>query len=208
METKKIIAVIIVVIVVIAGGFVFYLQREAILGKKANSSKQLTQDQNQSQEINIENKTITDNTKPFKINITYPSIAGQDDFNRKAQNIVDTQLNDFKTYSLENDNLAKQTDPIGYAEYPREYYLEINYDKGLINSDTISTVFTISNYTGGAHGANYFVSLNYDLKNNKDIQLSDLFPGQPDYLQKISDFSIQNLAAQMQAKIGGTDGAW
>ncbi|MDP3882811.1 MAG: RsiV family protein, partial [Candidatus Staskawiczbacteria bacterium] len=47
-----------------------------------------------------------------------------------------------------------------------------------------------------------------DLKNNKDIQLSDLFPGQPDYLQKISDFSIQNLAAQMQAKIGGTDGAW
>jgi len=165
---------------------------------------------NKTTEISIQDKKITDNTKPFKINIVYPQIAGLDDFNQKAKAIVDKEISDFKTNSLENDKAVKDTDPTDYAKYPREYDLNIGYDKGEIDDNIISVVFNVYNFEGGAHGASYFVPLNYNPTTKQEIKLSDLYKNQPGYLQKISDYCIKDLTKQLTAS-GGiemTDASW
>ena len=156
--------------------------------------------------ITIQNKIISDNTKPFVIKINYPQIAGLDDFNQKAKAIVDKEINDFKTNSLENDNAVKQIDPASYAKYPREYDLNIGYDKGEIDGNIVSVVFNVYNFEGGAHGASYFIPLNYNPKTKQEIKLADLFPNQNDYLQKISAFCTADLTKQLTKALGSLDG--
>ncbi|MCX6721905.1 MAG: DUF3298 and DUF4163 domain-containing protein [Candidatus Staskawiczbacteria bacterium] len=159
-------------------------------------------------EIKIQDKQINDNTKPFVIKITYPQINGLDNFNQKAKTIIDKEINDFKTNSLANDAAVKEIDPKAYAEYPRTYELDIGYDKGEVDDNVISIVFDVYNFEGGAHGASYPIALNYNPKTKAEIKLSDLFPGQKDYLQKISDYCIKDLTKQIIKALGSTDGTW
>jgi len=192
MNYKKVLSVLIIVLIFGAGGVAIYFYRNSIAG-----NKDLTEKENTKEKISIEDKKIIDQVKPFNIEITYPSVAGLDDFNKKAEDLVNNELFEFKKISLENDTAVKEIDPKSYADYPREYYLNISYDKGIVDENTISVVFNISNFTGGAHGANYFAPLNYDIKNKKEIKLADLFLNQKDYLQKISAYCISELTKQM-----------
>lgn len=150
----------------------------------------------------IETQKIFDQTNPFKINIEYPSISGYDNFNSLAKSIVDKEISDFKTNSLENDRGVKENDPETYSKYPREYDLIISYQTGKTDSQTASIVFNVSKFEGGAHGAEYQIPLNYDLKNGKEIFLPDIFAGQSDYLQKISDYCIADLTKQITQALG------
>lgn len=160
------------------------------------------------QQFKIQDKQIEYNTKPLSVKITYPYISGLDDFNQKSKNIIDKEVNDFKTNSLANDEAVKKIDPETYAKYPREYELDISYDKGEIDNNVVSVIFNIYNFEGGAHGANYFVPLNYNVKTKSEIKLADLFPGQTDYLQKISDYCIKDLTKQITDKLDSTNGTW
>ena len=155
-------------------------------------------------DIIIQDKKITDETKPIKIDIVYPQVARQDEFNKMVQDIIDKEINDFKKNSLENDTAVKQTDPVSYAKYPREYDLQIGYDKGVADENTISVVINIYNFEGGAHGASYSKAVNYNPKTKKEIKLADLFPNDPDYLKKISGYCIIDLTSQM-TKSGAVD---
>lgn len=198
---SKIIIILIVLIAFIVAGASFFLDK---------NFKPSIWFYVPSRGINIQDKQITDNTKPFKIDITYPQINGLDDFNQKAKAIVDNEINNFKTNSLANDEAVKNTDPINYAQYPREYELDISYTKGQIDGNTISVMFNIYNFEGGAHGASYFIPLNYDVKNKKEIALANLFLNDANYLQKISSFCISDLTKQLNIS-GGiemTNASW
>jgi len=192
---------LIILIIIIAACAVFLY---------SNKNIQQNNQTAQTNEIKIEDKKITDNTKPFKIDISYPYIAGLDDFNKKVQDIINKELTDFKTNSLENDAAVKSVDPESYTKYPREYDLNIGYDKGEVDNEIISIVFNVYNFEGGAHGASYFIPLNYNPKIKQEIKLADLFPNQPNYLKTISDFCIKDLTKQLTSS-GGiemTDANW
>ena len=131
---------------------------------------------------------------------------GLDGFNQKAKTIVDKEINDFKTNSLANDEAVKKVDPVGYAKYPRQYELDISYDKGEADNNVVSAVFNVYNFEGGAHGESYFIPLNYNPKTKTEIKLTDLFPNQPNYLQKISDFCTADLTKQLTKALGNLDG--
>lgn len=158
----------------------------------------------------IEEKTLTEKEKPFNIEIKYPFVAGLDEFNQKIEDIVNKQLNEFKKISLENDQAVKEIDPESYAKYPREYAFNVGYTKGKIDENTASIVLNIYSFTGGAHGATNFIPINYDIKNKKEIKLADLFAGQKNYLQKISDYCAADLTKQMKETVGeeGFDASW
>ena len=158
----------------------------------------------------IQDVKINDNTNPFVIKIIYPYIASLDSFNKRVKDITDKEISDFKTNSLANDAEVKKVDPVAYANYPqaREYELDIGYDKGEIDNNIISVMFNVYNFEGGAHGASYFVPLNYNVKTKQEIKLSDLFPNQPDYLQKISDFCTADLTKQLTKSLGNLDGTY
>jgi len=188
------------ILVLVGLYFVFFK-----LNKKSSTENKNTETP---QTISVEDKKITDNTAPFKIDITYPEISGQDDFNILVKNAIDKQISDFKTNSLENDQAVKETDPVTYANYPREYDLLINYDKGQIDQNLASVVLDIYSFTGGAHGLQSHIAFNYDFKNKKEIALTDVFSGQENYLQTISDYCTAELAKQITTNAGSTEGSW
>jgi len=200
MKSKNLIILLVILIVVIVAGAVFLFSNKNFIP--------IALAPNQSAVINIQDKQINDNTKPFVIKIVYPYIPGIDGFNKMVLDAVNKEINDFKTNSLENDAAVKQIDPKGYAAEPREYDLDIGYDKGEIDENIVSVILNVYNFEGGAHGASYFVPLNYNPKTKKDIQLADLFSGQSDYLQKISDFCTADLNKQLTKTLGSLDGTY
>ena len=168
----------------------------------------MSEENQESQIPVIENKKIEDSTIPFKIEINYPFISGLDDFNQKVEDIINNELEEFKKISLENDQAVKEIDPESYAAYPREYSLVIGYETGLVDSKTISVVFNIYSFTGGAHGASYYATLNYDVENKKEIKLADIFEGQTDYVQKISDYCMPKLKQQITERTESQYSGW
>jgi len=189
-----------IVVLVALGAGAFFVKNWA--------GEQRPENQNTAQGMLIQDKTITDNTKPLKISITYPFIQGHDDFNRKAEGVIMNELADFKKNALDNDAAVKATSPQDYAKYPREYELTISYDKGEVDENIASIVYSVYVDTGGAHPNGYYISLNYDLKNNKEIALADVFGNQPDYLQKVSAYCVTDLTKQVTERMGNTDGTW
>jgi len=194
--------IVLIIIIIVAGTYVLFF------------NKQLPQTDNlqtiQPETLQITEEKIVNNTAPFKIDIAYPKIAGIDYFNRKVKTAIDKEINDFKTNSLANDQAVKEVDPESYAKYPREYSLNIGYDKGQTDNKILSAMLNVYTFEGGAHGASYFIPINYNLETKKDIVLSDVFAGQTDYLKKISDFCIKDLTKQMIASgaIEMSDTSW
>jgi len=163
---------------------------------------------NQDAQFAIEDKHITDEAKPLKSEVTYPSIKGSEEFNQAVKKIIDEEVGNFKKIALENDQAVRETDPAGYAAYPRTYELDISYEKATSDKNTISIVFQIYADTGGAHPNGYFRALTFDLQNNKNIILADIFKDQANYLKNISDYSMQDLKKQVTDRMGSTEGFW
>ncbi len=196
------VALLIVVIILLAGVFGFFAYRNSLPLENQSATQQ------KPAETTIEDKTITDHAKPFTIDVTYPYIEGATGFNTTIKNVIDAQIADFKKISLENDTAVKENDPQNYADYPREYILNISYKKGLVSQDLASVIFSVYSFTGGAHGNAYFVAVNYNTKDNKEVTLADLFAGQQNYIKTISDYCIAELNKQMVEKIGTVEGSW
>jgi hypothetical protein len=81
----------------------------------------------------------------------------------------------------------------------------VAYTLILAQDDLISVKFDVgSYYQGAAHPNSYSDVINYDLKNGKQLKLSDLFKPGAKYLHAIADYSIADLKKQATAK-GLTD---
>lgn len=185
------------------GGYFLFMYRDSII---KNGNQQPAQPAPTA--VTVTDKTITDATKPFSIDITYPQVSGQDALNKKITDIINNEITDFKKNSLDNDAAVKATDPATYAKYPREYDLKISYQKGEVDNTVASFIINVYNFEGGAHGANYFIAVNYDIKNQKDIALEDLFAGNPNYIKTISDYCAKDLTVQLQKAAGSLQGTW
>lgn len=205
MEAKKyLIPAIAIAVLAIGGGVAFWKYRDIALKNSADES--YTSMSMEKTTLVFQDRQITDNTAPLRIAITYPYVEGMVGFNAMAEAAANIQLGDFKKNSLENDQAIKEVDPEGYAKYPREYTLDISYDQGLLTSDTVSAILRVANYTGGAHGAQYFVPLNYSVKDARPLTVADIFPNDPNYLQTISEFCTTELTKQIDER-GGTGAA-
>ena len=127
-------------------------------------------------------------------NITYPSITGsgnkeiQDSFNNGAKKIVDDEIKSFNKLAGEfgnegNKNTANNS-------------LELDYQITGQNSNFISIKFIGYLYGGGAHGSNINISYNFDLRTGQEIKLADLFRPDSNYLNAISDYTINELKSR------------
>ena len=67
-------------------------------------------------------------------------------------------------------------------------------------------MLNVYNFEGGAHGASYFIPINYNSATKQNIKLADLFSGQASYLQKISAFCTKDLTSQLTKTLGSLDG--
>ena len=158
-------------------------------------------------EVEIVGKQIKDSNKKlmYEIAAQYPQIMGGNNpnfekFNQLARASATKTVADFK----------KQMAPQPGEDEPRPEGsmgsdLTVAYDVALAQDDLVSVEFTVgSYYQGAAHPNSYSEVINYDLKNGKQLKLSDLFKPGAKYVQAIATYCIADLKKQGKDK-GLTD---
>lgn len=123
--------------------------------------------------------------KKYHVEIGYPKIRnayneGTQGFNKLISDFVESKRAEFM-----KDVTASDYDD----ERPYEFF--VNFDVSYVKYHFISLVIYTYYYTGGAHGSTIAHTFNYDLDNNKNLKLSDLFEG--NYLNIISDYCIKEI---------------
>lgn len=103
----------------------------------------------------------------INLNVDYPPPGEQPEFIAQAitdfiQNTTATFMNYFTTTPLPPTQAAP-------------WELWVDYEVSQYRDWLVSYKFTIYEYTGGAHGNTAFQTFNFDLQNEREILLSDLF---------------------------------
>jgi len=147
-------------------------------------------------------KSIKETNKKlnYEIDVQYPQVSGGanpnfEKFNQLVRALVTKKVAEFK-----NDVQPKEGD-----EPPPEGSMGsdigIGYEVAMARDDLISVEFDVgSYYQGAAHPNTYTETINYDLKNGKTVNLSDLFKPGAKYLQTIAQYCIADLKKQSKTK--------
>lgn len=147
-----------------------------------------------------------DATIPYNITATYPQIDGEgieknshaQAFNKIMSTMATQEIAQFKQY-VALDRVHMQTLP----EDMRKNTLKMDYDVDIVKSgkdSIISVRLSIEGYQGGhAHPYHAYRVLNFDLANNKELTLSDIFK-RKNYLNTLAKISQKKLNASLQDK--------
>jgi len=147
-----------------------------------------------------ETKVLNPNSAYLKFDVKYPYFKNADKyFNSKIETLIQGQIQDDIKTSQENWQARYDTQSKG-ENIPRvpqndadKFYFSSDFTIVQSNSSYISFVLDYNGFNGGAHGYENKVSYNYDVKNQKNIELKDLFPNYPDYLTYLSTQSRESL---------------
>ena len=156
--------------------------------------------------VEIIARQIKENNKKLKyeIDAEYPQLTGSTDpnfekFNQAARGLVTKQVSGFRKEMTEN---AGAENPV---ESETGSDLGAGYSIALAQDDLLSVQFDIGGYSAGAaHPNSYTDVINFDLRNGRQLKLSDLFKPGAKYLQALSAYCIQDLKKQSKKK--GADG--
>jgi hypothetical protein len=156
--------------------------------------------------VEIVARQIKENNKKLKyeIDAEYPQLTGSTDanfgkFNQAARGLVTKQVSEFRKQMAES---AGEENPVA-SETGSD--LGAGYTIALAKDDLISVQFDIGGYTAGAaHPNSYTDVINFDLRNGKQLKLSDLFKPGAKYLSALSTYCVQDLKKQSRQK--GEDG--
>lgn len=149
-------------------------------------------------DVELVSKQVKDTNKKlmYEISAEYPQLTGgnnpnSEKFNQTARGFVTTKVGLFKKeMALEEGEEPRPEGSMGSD-------LNIGYTVVLAQDDLISIRFDVgSYYQGAAHPNSYTEVINYDLKNGKQLKLSDLFKPGAKYLQALSAYSIGDLKKQ------------
>jgi len=154
-----------------------------------------------------EEKSYTQPTQYTTFKISYPQFKNTSaGFNKKIEDLVTGGIDAQKKDSEESWKARYETRSPGdkITEFPsveEKFYFNVSWKPIQVNDEFISSILTVSGYTGGAHGYENSTSFNYDVINRKEIALADLFPSDPNYLKTISTFSRKNLETQFRKSL-------
>ena len=165
-----------------------------------------------------ETETIKENNNYADIKMEYPVfINGTEvkELNKLIKNIIDTNLSSDKELVarwLKDEQQGIGTDGekltekfcTGSSEY--HIYCSVNlYSSFKINSiinDIISLELVVTDFTGGGNGNHSrSITINYDLKSNKELKASELFcnSNYADALLKIAEIDLANQYSYLEA---------
>lgn len=191
----KIIKIIfLIVIIIISAFFIFKNKKEEII---INNNEVIIIDEPLVVLNSFETKTIKEGDQYTKFDIKYPKFNKAPELNSELDNFIKERMVEHKDISKENWQARYETgDDI--QEFPSDdekFVFYCDFDVVQSNSSYISFVLKYGGYTGGAHGYEVKLSYAYDLKNNKYLELKDLF-NDPNYLTYVSEESRKSLINQ------------
>ncbi len=158
----------------------------------ADTTQTVTQDEGLVVADSYETKTLAIDDPYVTFDVKYPSFKNVDaSFNANIETLLKGKIEDHKKASREywqarldtetkGENLPKIPGPNDKLSFFSDFTIVQS------NDSYISFVLKYGGFSGGAHGYEIDVSFNYDVKNKKDIKLSDLLPTDPQYLNYLS----------------------
>jgi hypothetical protein len=157
----------------------------------------------------------------MEIDAVVPQLTGADaaraeQFNKAINNLINTQIRQFKKEVIElakDEQAAAQTPaaPTGeaadkQADKPAEpkpaekapaelppHTFDGSYEVVFANPDLVSVLLHYSIYQGGAHPNSFSTAFNFDLKRGAEVKLADLFTPTSNYLKIISEYCVKEL---------------
>lgn len=149
-------------------------------------------------EVELVSKQVKESNKKlmYEIAAQYPQVNGGSNpnfekFNQLVRGSMMKKVTEFKK------NLQPEENEDPRPEGSMGSDLSIAYKVALAQDDLISVQFDVGSYfQGAAHPNSYTEVINYDLKNGKQLKLSDLFKPGAKYLQPIATYCIADLKKQ------------
>jgi hypothetical protein len=154
------------------------------------------------QDLKIINKEIKDSSVQLRYGIhsIYPQLSGMKD--EKIQSKVNKEI--YETMMKGIKDFKKDMSEWDVNDIPKDFNSEIDYNftSYILTNDVFSFAFEIySYYAGAAHPNHWSLSMNFELSNGKLLKFKDLFNPKAKYLNRISDYCIEDL--RLQAKLNG-----
>jgi hypothetical protein len=135
-----------------------------------------------------------DKKKRYTLAAEYPQIEGSTDanvekFNKEVSGFVNKEINEWRGEAgVEPDEEVSGEDATIGDD------LNIRYDVRHATNELVSIEFWVSTYEhGAAHPNSYSKVINFDLKQGRLLELSDLFQPNANYLEAIATHSINDL---------------
>ncbi len=161
-----------------------------LIDRSNNTSEIVDTDQNINEEGNqevalscdIDSTNIDADQPAYEYDFTFPQFTCTDaevesDLNTFVENAIEAFSNDIEE---SNDSALRST---GFSDY----------DVVLNDNNNISVRINYSVHLMGGTGDSGIIAVNYSLENQEFLELSDLFPDTTNFLNKISDYSINAL---------------
>jgi hypothetical protein len=152
-------------------------------------------------DVELTAKQIKESNKKlmYEIAAQYPQFSGGSNpnfekFNQLVRGIVTKEVSQFKKDVQPEEGEERPEGSMGSD-------ISIGYEVALAQDDLVSVQFDVGSYfQGAAHPNSYTEVVNYDLKNGKQLNLSDLFKPGSKFLQVIATYAIADLKKQSQEK--------
>ncbi|MCL5773768.1 MAG: DUF3298 and DUF4163 domain-containing protein [Firmicutes bacterium] len=154
---------------------------------------------NSETKYNVVPQKIYENTNDYTIKILYPQIRNfpekmiEGKFNKRIQDYVNYLSLEFK----------KEVEAVSGVKSP-SWTLSLSSQTKFKNRNVVCVVLTSNRYTGGAHLQWEYFTIVFDLRNGKEIKLSNLFRPSSNYLKTLSQYCINYLLKE--AKKNSPDG--
>lgn len=141
-----------------------------------------------------------DEKRGVDISAEYPEIQNLNSpaakkFNEVSKAKVMAEVEEFRKSLAELEKMQQQL----VEERRTGNYFEMGYNVAFANRDFVSISFGSSRYSGGAHPNSSSLSMNFDLKNGRELALSDIFLENSTYLNSISEISISSLEKALES---------
>lgn len=196
MKNKLILIIVLLVALIIIG--VIFKDPKTKVGEKINPSSlgELVMADS------FETKVLARNDDYVKFDVKYPYFKNiNNDFNLKIEDLVKSQMDNHENASRDNwqARFDTQTKGDNIEKVPTDeekFSFFSDFEIIQSNSSYISFVLKYGGFSGGAHGYENYVSFNYDIKNQKLIELKDLFHNNPQYLNYLSEKSREYLKGE------------
>ncbi|MEG0517731.1 MAG: DUF3298 and DUF4163 domain-containing protein [Bacteroidales bacterium] len=133
----------------------------------------------QQKQFTVSDSLITVKADYLEISSTSPKLnTWLDSINNAIYNNIIAQKDTIRKFSTE--------DRMRFRESWPPYELMVLDTVYLKNSNILSVLYTTYSFTGGAHGMTSFVGYNYDMVNQKELGVKDLFkPNTTEEINKI-----------------------
>jgi hypothetical protein len=137
----------------------------------------------------------------YEVLAQYPQISGGNNPNFEKFNQTARASAAQKVAAFKKDVAPAENEEEPRPEGSMGSDLNVSYKVALAQDDLVSIDFNVGTYFQGAAHPNMFSDpLNYDLKNGKELKLSDLFKPGAKFLQVIAAYCVADLKKQAKDK--------